>query len=361
MKRRTILYGAAVLVLAGLVTVALVFVLPGRPAPPARIEAFFHLYGEPVNERLVAVLEDFRGFYPEIELEYRIAPYKEMRRFLEESLTDRAARPEDTESWGIVSVLAAGDSDLVPAGAPPPGNWISSSWQLFYSLDRLQELGYDDRTISVLAASGFEEFVDALSGETGSGETLFITGTRFRLPWIAWVQHLELLARDGAMPEGAGIADWARGIAAFEDLAGRGLINPDHPRLNQAGSQLGITQGRGLFVLSDESIYSTYSPGERSRLGSVPFPGSESRGWRVGSGILLGGFTPPESDPRSAEAEDLLLEYLHSEGVSERFLRETGIRLLPRRTSLFAVTELPSLTGMVGDSKYRDLLTALDD
>ena len=359
MKRRTILYGAAGLFLV--VALVLVLVPPERSEPTVKIMAFFHLYNEPVRDHLEVILEDFRGFYPEVELEYRIEPYKDMKRSLVESLNDRSSLTEDSETWGIVSVLSAGDEALVPAEVETPSNWISSSWRLYYSKKRLEDLGYDQRSVSVLSASGLEEFTEVLSAETRDGETLFVTGTMFRLPWIAWVQHLEILARNGEMPEGAALEDWARGMDAFEVLAAGGLINPDHRQLNQAGSQLGILEGRGLFVLSDESIYSTYSPADRGRLQSIPFPGSENQGWRIGSGVILGGFTSSETDPRVAEAEDLLLDYLHSEGVSERFLRETGIRLLPRRTSRFAVKDLPSLTGFVGDAEYRDLLTALDD
>lgn len=349
-KRIAIIFGAVILVAAAAVLIPII--IRNLPKKPAKLEAFFHLYSSPAREQLASMLDEFMVFYPHIELEYHIEPYQDMRKLLQD-------RIEDTEAvGGFVSVLASNDLDLLPVNSPAPATWISSAWSLYYSRKHLEELGFSTEKLTELSSGLFNDFIAELGPAVPGGETLFSAGTSFYWPWLAWVQHLHLIANSGMSPEGYSLPDWSAGIRSWEEMVRFGYINPDFRSLNMAGSQLAVGEEAALFVLSDSSIYSTYHPEDRAYIEFIPFPGAASQGWRIGSGVQLAAFSDPEISSDEAEAEQLLLTYLHSEGIAGRFLKETGIRLLPLRNQA-EVIEIPSLTQQARNPEIQDLLKYL--
>lgn len=356
-KKRLLIILVSALLIAGS-AVAVTAVIRSRNKAPVKLFAFFHLYSSPVKEQLESFLVEFQNLYPEIDLEYRIAPYQDMRSLLLTTLEEQDALEEKIPRSGVVAALSGGDLDLPPPLALEPSPWISSAWGLFYNIDRLASLGFSRQELGELQAEGFEEFTGTLASRVDSDETVYSVGTAFYWPWLSWIQHLELLASGGVSPDGFDPSTWAPGISAFDSLLENGQVNQDYRARNFAGSQLAISDGSALFVLSDSSIYSTYPPDERKGLDFISFPGTFEQGWRIGSGFHLGAFTPEKVDRKAAAAEEQLLNYLHSESVADRFLRQTGTRILPRE-SVSAVTEIPSLTQMAREPELQDLLKYL--
>lgn len=320
------------------------------------ISAFFHLYSSPSREALTLLLQEFAGFYPEVELSYKIEPYQDLRR----SLAARLSESPPGKNEVIISVLAGRDLDAYDGHYREAVPWISSAWRLYYDSRRLAVLGFKREELTALSASGMDSFTAAFNDYTTGDEPLFCLGADFYLPWLAWIQHLQLSATGGYSPTGYRPSDWAEGIREWKTLSDSGYFNADHEEINFALSQLAISQGKGLFVLSDESIYNTYPPRERIHLDSLSFPGAETGNWQVGSSFYLGVFPGAQvKEDDSTSLEELLLDYLFSEGVRDRFLSATGIPLLTRSSSR-TLREIPSLTQKVDDPQLQELLKYLN-
>jgi ABC-type glycerol-3-phosphate transport system substrate-binding protein len=319
------------------------------------ISAFFHLYSAPSRETLVSLLEEFSGFYPEVELSYDIEPYQDLRRSLAARLSENPPGADEV----LISVLAGRDLDTYAGHYRKAVPWISSAWRLYYDSRRLAALGFSREELTALSASGMDSFTAAFRDYATGSELLFCLGADFYLPWLAWIQHLQLSATGGYSPTGYRPSDWTEGIREWKALSDSGYFNADHEEINFAVSQLAISRGKGLFVLSDGSIYNTYPPRERIHLDSLPFPGAETGNWQVGSSFYLGVFSGArDKEDDTSSLEELLLDYLFSEGVRDRFLSATGIPLLPRSDSR-TLREIPSLTQKVDDPQLQELLKYL--
>jgi ABC-type glycerol-3-phosphate transport system substrate-binding protein len=323
---------------------------PGDPKPAGRVRAFLHLYTSPQAETLARLLDEFASFYSDIDLEYRIAPYQDLRA----EVVDALAAGVDA---AVVTSLAGRDLEDSPRPLAASSPWTSLRWGLFYDRDRLSEAGWTESGLAELSDRGLDAFVEALTPALRPGEALFSLGTTFDWPWLGWVQHLQLVEADGRLPDSFEPSRWAQGIAAWQDLRDSGLFNADYRDRNWAESVYAISEGRALFVLSDTTIYGAYTPSSRGSLAMVPFPGSAAQGWQVGSSFYLGLILPATSDAELSAAGNELLRYLHSEGVRSRFLEATGTALLPR-TPVSGLREFPSLTQRARELDLRDLIAA---
>ena len=349
---------AALLILAAITsgTVLLYRASRGEAEPKGRIQAFFHLYASPSREALDTLLKEFMAFYPRVELSYTIEPYQDLRR----SLTERLSGPPLEKDEVLVSILAGKDVDEYSGLYTEAVPWISSAWRLYFDSRRLSELGFGHDDLAALSRRGMESFSETLLEHPDKAEALFNLGSAFYLPWLAWIQHLQIAYSGGEIPEGYSPSAWSKGIQAWQTLVDAGCFNPDYRETNFASSQLAVQRGEGLFVLSDGSIYSTYPPRERIHLDSIPFPGSETANWQVGSSFYIGVFTPQrDEDDAAFKIEDLLLDYLFSEGVRQRFLAATGVPLLPRSNEN-SLREIPSLTQKADDPELQELLKYLE-
>ncbi len=346
-KKRQKIYAAvfSLVILTGLV----LLILHLMPPRPVELKVFFHLYTSPAKAQLAQALNDFSAEYPYINLEYHINPYQDMRKKLLEEL----GRPD--EKFGIVSVLAGKDLNLIKDKSSIPAPWISSTWNLFYNSKRLESFGYTRDDLFRLSNQGLKVFSETLEQTLPDDEYVFSVGTAFYWPWLSWIQHLEILEDKGRSPVGYSPEDWKSGIDSWDKLVEDRFINPDFSMQNFASSQLAVSTGKSLFVLSDSSIYSTYPPAERSEIDSIPFPGTTAQKWQIGSGYYLSGSFRADEKRSILDAEDLLISYLHSDEVRDRFLRNAGIRLLSKESKP-ALRDIPSLTQRAGDPELQDLL-----
>ncbi|WP_319477365.1 hypothetical protein [Marispirochaeta aestuarii] len=328
----------------------------GEAEPEGRIHAFFHLYASPSREALDSLLREFRAFYPGVDLSYTIEPYQDLRH----SLADRLSATPLKKDEVIISILAGRDLDEYSGLYREAIPWISSAWRLYFDPRRLSDLGFSHDDLAALSRRGMEDFSETLLEHSDKTEAIFSLGSAFYLPWLAWIQHLQIAYSGGEIPTGHSPSDWIEGIRAWQALVDAGCFNSDYREANFASSQLAIRRGKGLFVLSDGSIYSTYPPGERIHLDSIPFPGSETENWQVGSSFYIGVFTPQrDEDDAGFEIENLILDYLFSEGLRQRFLAATGVPLLPR-SNANSLREIPSLTQKADDPELQELLKYLE-
>ncbi|MDC7234102.1 MAG: extracellular solute-binding protein [Spirochaetales bacterium] len=350
--RQKILIGIALIVLA-----ALFFVIrtpfSGEREIEGHVDAYFHLYASPTREVFEVLLSEFESFYPGIELEYHIEPYQDLKK----TLISRLETGEGESA--VVCVLTAEDLLRMAPGQENLSPWISSTWSIYYNEKRLSQLGYSREDLLALSDQGLEVFTRTFEDKVNEGETLFSLGADFYWPWLAWVQHLQLLDTGGKNPQAHGVQDWETGILLWEEMLSRDYFNPDYRSFNWAGSHLAISRGESLFVLSDASLYSTYLPSERSSINSVPFPGSVAQHWQVGSNLYLVSLSGVQEDDSNAEAAGILVDYLRSEGIQTRFLEQTGIRFLMENEDRKR-KEIPSITQKTRDPAMQDLLKYLN-
>lgn len=359
-NRKKIIIGAAlllVLLAAGGLTVWKI-----RPRTlQGNIAAYFHLYAEPTDEILAGLIDEFADAHPRLSIETHIMPYQDMKR---ELLNDISG---DSTDHMVLTVLTGGDlqnpsiKPLVVDYTP----WLQSDWRLFFNTERLKDSGWSQKKLEDAAAKGLDAFVRELKPSVHSGESLFLLGADFYWPWIAWLQHLEALNNRGRMPDGYSLDAWKKGLDAWAELSGEGVFNENYKTVNMASAHLGISGGKGLFVLSDSSIYSVYPPEERHLIAGIDFPGARS--WQVGTSFFLTLLDPSlsagtDEDNRAMYAAREFRKFLHSEEVRDKILTTTGIFLLPLsgESEFLAKREIPSITQNVRDPEMQTLLKYLD-
>jgi len=323
----------------------------GRPVTPSGdVHAFFHFYASPARETLEAVLEDYSDAYPGVNLTYTILPYQDLKRQREDGSPELLSDPHRI----LVSSLTA--SDLEDAGLViSPGSWTGQEWRLCYNREVLEGLGLSEADLTAAGLAGFDHLVETLQPKLAPGQALFSVGARFYLPWLTWVQHLEVEAKKGAVPGDYSADSWARGIVRFDSLVESGGVNENYRDINEAESILRMFRGDSLFVLSNSSLYSVLLPANRPRVGSLPFPGSTEQGWYIGSGFYLAFQSSREKDKAVIKAAEALITHLRSPEVREVFLEKAGVLLKPE-DSRQALREIPSLTQTAGRDDLEELL-----
>lgn len=351
MKNRFI-WIVLIIILLLVLTFWKIFIYKSEIIPKGNVIVYLHLYSDTLKLNINSMLDEFNSFYPEIKITTIIKPYQDMRRILEADLKSPSA------DHVIVSVLSGQDLEKLKAdhNSSP---WISYVWKLYYNKNRLNDIGYDEESLNSLSNLGMDSFIADFEDKLSEGESLYALGTKFYLPWIMWLQHLQLMADNGKMPGGYNVSEWEKGLESWETLQESGHFDKNYHDMNMAYSQIAITEGDSLFVLSDSSIFSTYSPAGRSELGAIPFPGSVSQGWEVGSNFYLEMFAAEDSPESSILSAELIIDYLRSEGVSQRFLKQTGILLLPDKERS-GIKEIPAMTHHSMELEIQDLLRYLD-
>ncbi len=353
MKKKVILLIISILII--LFALLGFFTFKSRTIVPSGvIKCYFHLYSPTVKESFNTLLDEFESFYPEITLVRVIEPYQDMKK----TLSDDMKTVSDPTS-PTIAVLTGQDVNDIFGKSPTSSPWISYTWELYYNTEALSELGYNEESIQSFSTAGFEEFLKEFSPLSKTDRPLFSLGADYYWPWLVWVQHLELLLHNGKNPQGVTPEDWSEGIAYMEFLFDSNLFNSDFRTRNFAWSQLAVNSGESLFVLSDSNIYRNIPPRERDFLGSVPFPGSVGQKWVVGSNFYLEAYASEEVSPNTLAAGDLLLDYLRSEGIRQRFLKQTGIRFLPDQGQRER-KDIPSIAHRTIETEMQELLKYLD-
>lgn len=353
MVKKKIVYPVVILIIAILLLFVIIRNSEKPVAPSGNISAFFHLYSSFSKETLEGILDEFKSLYPDIKLEYTILPYQDMKRkmaFLRDGLL---SDPETV----IVSTLIAADINNENISVSP-GSWTGQEWRLYYNKEVLAEAGMTEEDLVLLASENLDYFLSILSLKVEKGRTYFSVGASFYLPWLAWVQHLELGSSKGKMPNNFSVESWSRGIEQFDSLVRDGYVNSDFLEINNAESILRMFRGESLFALSTQSLYSIFLSVNRSKLSSIPFPGSEKQGWYVGSSFYIASQTTPETDKSAVKAANTLISYLRSNEIRERFLLKTGI-LLKEEQKLNGLVELPSITQIARENDLNKLLEVI--
>lgn len=335
------------------------------------VSVYLHLYAQPADEILSSLLEEFDSQHPALTISPHVLPYQDMKRLLLENLKQEDRRGEDPdqdEDQVIVTVLTGGDlahpdiQPLIQEFRP----WQRTDWQLYYDTERLSAAGWDQKRLEAAVNKGLEKFIEELLPALNEGESVFVLGADFFWPWLAWIEHLEALSRNGRVPGDYDVASWERGLSAWQRLSEKpGVFNRDYRTMNMASAQLGIRGGKGLFVLSDPSAYRVYPPEQRRYIAGVTFPGADN--WQIGTSFFLALLDPAlkSGDKRkndSLKAGDAVRKYLHGDTVTGRVLSSTGIFLLPitRDSAFLPKREIPSITQNVRDPDLQPLLKYLE-
>jgi ABC-type glycerol-3-phosphate transport system substrate-binding protein len=320
--------------------------------PEGRITAFFHLYSSPAKEALETILQDFERKYPGVELDYYIEPYLDLKRTRLDFLNTTVLEKDHT----VISVLTS--SNVSENMTLSPGLWTGNNWKLYYNQDVLLSLDINEEELSNAAEYGLPDFLEQISQKLKPGQDLFSVSSKYYMQYLAWLQHLELERTSGKMPENFSTENWEKAVDSFNNLVSAGLINSDHGEINEASTAINMFKGKALFCLYTDGIYSIFLPGDRDKIKSIPFPGSNTQGWIVGSGFYLAVTEPEDITPGADSAVRTFIDYLRSEEVIDQMLREAGIKLNPPRTRRM-VKEIPSISGRARDAELRPLIESL--
>jgi len=322
--------------------------------PSGKLDIYLHLYSSPLKENLEALLDEFSSFYPSIDLEYHIEPYRDMKKSLEKKISGG----ESEENTLILSVLTGSDLSKYPLIEEQAKPWTGHSWGLYFNKIELERLGYSKERLNELSSLGLEPFILEMKKLTTENKSLFNLGANFYWPWLTWIQHLQILENGGLEPEGFSPDDWKTGIEKFNSMTERHLFNGDFEDSNWAGSLLSISEDRSLFVLADSTIYDVYHPSDRQQIVSIPFPGSLDQKWQIGSTYYLAVIEKGIKSEAVIKSAETLIKYLRSESVSNRFLQSTGVKLSDSPESDI-LKDIPSITQKVQDDEMQELLKYL--
>ena len=341
------------LLAAALLTVGLL-VCPGlkKAVPGGRITVFLPFYSFPEKQEMEFLLGEFKALYPEVDLEYRLQPYLDMKRNLSSFLT---AGVESADTAVVAALLSADQ----PEGAlVSPGSWTGLEWNLYYSEEVLRRQGFSPDDLAALASRGLEEFIAGVKPRLNPDQPLFSVSTRYYIQYLSWLQHLELERTGGRMPYSFEPAQWEKAAEAFRDLVGQGLINADHGEINEAATALNMFRGEALFTLFTDGIYSIFLPVHRAGIRKLPFPGSSREGWFVGTGFYLTTFLAPKAPAPVRAAAEALVAFLRSDTAIVHMLENAGVRLNPVRGKR-ETREIPSLSERVRNEEINSLLDFL--
>ena len=141
----------------------------------------------------------------------------------------------------------------------------------------------------------------------------------------------------------------------WSDIESLGVVATDYREKSWAPAVEDLIEGEALFLLFDGTISTTLTPRQRTEIGSVPFPGSRASGrssFAIGSLFFLA--IPQEAPNR--EGAGFLFEYLTSEGVTERFRRETGVEIFTPDRFPADIRIVPSITNRVREPEMKPFL-----
>lgn len=333
-----------------------------KTEPEGKITAFFHLYSYPVNEYLANKLIEFDNAYPGIELEYAILPYLDMKRgkkqFLE-SLSPSGDGEEirtRLEENNQIIISAQLINDIAPDEHISPGSWTGTEWKIYYHEPFLNALGLTTDDLEKVKKYSIDQFTDYFSSHIGGNQTIFAASSQFYIQWLSWIQHIALMENKGKMPKDFSLETWQPSIDLFKELVSRDYINQDHGEINEATAAFRMYNGEALFVLSTDSIYSLFTPDKWSNIKSIPFPGSHSQNWHVGSGFYLTTKSPQKPNRALRAAERVFIDFLRSDEVITDFLRDVDIKLNPEMSWNSKSREIPSISDMVNQSPINELI-----
>ena len=323
-----------------------------RNTPSGNIHTFFHLYSDLSSSVLTQILSDFSGLYPEVQIDNTNLPYQDLKKEINIFINNETE--EDKEPVSLISVSGRDINDLhLQDDTFTP--WTGSRWRLYYNSSRLLDFGLTEEDITGGMDLDFNSFCEYFSEKLPENSFLFAFSGKQPMWWLAWIQHLQLSLSKGNQPDDYNPGLWETALKEWDKLIEKGLINNNFKSVSIPDSFYMISTGEALFVLSDNSVYTVYTPRERENLNVVFFPGSAADKWIVGSDFYLGITGNKEDSRNQFMAANLLKDYLFSDPVRNILLEKSGVVIYPPENS-GKMNEIPSLTLKIREEGISPLL-----
>jgi ABC-type glycerol-3-phosphate transport system substrate-binding protein len=348
-----ILITAAVLLATVLIVVFGIRMEDEKAGEPKQINVYLHLYDEVQKSTLEKYIHEFEQFYPDYLVNPVIMPYQDMlKAAIYRNKQDTG--DESAEFIPDLIVLAGADLDLFQDYIGSPRPWTGSIWRLYYHEPALRKAGLLPEEIEGMSWKNFFEKMKELKKQ---GDTPISLGGKFSWPWLAWLQHLSLASGSGSSPENLEAI-----LPLWMEIENAGLVNSDYKDKSWPLSVSNMVEGKALFVLFDDAVYSPIDAEHRKDIGSVPFPGSLTVDtgidpWQVGSLFYLA--IPAGTGEK--EGSQLLLDYLTNESVTGRFFGDTGLKLFSSEEIPEDINTVPSVAQSIRDPLFRPLIEWLNN
>jgi ABC-type glycerol-3-phosphate transport system substrate-binding protein len=316
---------------------------------------------KPVTIRLVAPFKDerrfeaFRSELREFELRERhVAVVASQSDFAD---IDRRTA-SDSGDWDI-AIGSSALADGRPGVASPALPLFGTLWLLYYNKAVLEKAGI----LPAMGASGLPgalasgsasvaDLREACAAVAKAGAVPVALGSAYGWPLAVWIEAF--MAADGSTGDAArliasdfdpGSPAIAKAIAEFKALAASGAVDPAHATKDWPQALRDLVAGKAGFCLLNEELVASLPPAERSRIGTLPLPGSAGsggKGWAMGS-IAYIAQRSGEKGRLRAEAR-ALAAWLTSEGASERLSGRLGLTFYAGGRGPYLV--LPSISSI---------------